>query len=75
MTHQKSKSWKVLETALSHLNNIHEKTHGYHAIREKLRHNYAIQGARSFLLSDQFLSLRGRCYFIKEIKNLFLEHC
>ena len=46
----------------------------YHAIRKKLRHNCAIWGARSFLLSDEFLSLRGRFYFIKEIKNLFLEH-
>ena len=28
--------------------------------------------SRSFLLSDEFLSLRSRFYFIKEIKNWFL---
>ena len=27
------------------------------------------ENSRSFLLSDEFLSLRGRVYFIKEIKN------
>ena len=28
------------------------------------------KNSRSFLLSDEFLSLRGRFYFIKEIKKL-----
>ena len=33
------------------------------------------ENLRSFLFSDKLLSLRGRFYSIKEIKNLFLVYC